>query len=226
MVILVREETSPEDVDGMHKAQAILTSKGGMTSHAALVARGWGKCCIVGCSDISVNDESFTTKSGIVIREGDWISLNGTKGNVYQGELKLVDVDLENNESYSTLMKLCDRFRTLKIRTNADTPADARRAVSFGAEGIGLFRTEHMFYGEGSDQPLFLLRKMIMSNGSQERQDALDQLAVFVKEMSKPPWKNLTAVPLQFVFWILLFMNSFLIVRRNSQQWQRNLTLI
>jgi len=194
-IILVREETSPEDVDGMHKAQAILTSKGGMTSHAALVARGWGKCCIVGCSDIIVNGDSFSTKSGVVIREGDWISLNGTRGLVYQGELKLVDVDLDNNESYSTLMKLCDRFRTLKIRTNADTPADARRAVSFGAEGIGLFRTEHMFYGEGSDKPLFLLRKMIMSSGSQERQDALDQLAVFVKRDVKATMEELEGRP-------------------------------
>lgn len=194
-VILVREETSPEDVDGMHKAQAILTSKGGMTSHAALVARGWGKCCIVGCSDISVNDESFTTKSGVVIREGDWISLNGTRGLVYQGELPLVDIDLETNESYSTLMKYCDRFRSLKIRTNADTPADARRAVSFGAEGIGLFRTEHMFYGEGSDQPLFLLRKMIMSTGSQERQEALDQLAAFVKRDVKATMEELDGLP-------------------------------
>jgi pyruvate,orthophosphate dikinase len=194
-VILVREETSPEDVDGMYKAQAVLTSKGGMTSHAALVARGWGKCCIVGCSDISVNDESLTTKSGVVIREGDWISLNGTRGLVYQGELKLVDVNLEENESYKTLMKLCDKFRSLKIRTNADTPADARRAVSFGADGIGLFRTEHMFYGEGSDQPLFLLRKMIMSTGSQERKEALDQLAVFVKRDIKATMEVLDGLP-------------------------------
>jgi pyruvate,orthophosphate dikinase len=194
-IILVREETSPEDVDGMHKAQAILTSKGGMTSHAALVARGWGKCCIVGCSDISVNGDSFSTKSGVVIREGDWISLNGTRGLVYQGELKLVDVNLEENESYKTLMKLCDKFRSLKIRTNADTPADARRAVSFGADGIGLFRTEHMFYGEGSDQPLFLLRKMIMSTGSQERKEALDQLAVFVKRDIKATMEVLDGLP-------------------------------
>ncbi|HEX3020018.1 MAG TPA: pyruvate, phosphate dikinase [Chitinispirillaceae bacterium] len=194
-VILVREETSPEDVDGMHKAQAILTSKGGMTSHAALVARGWGKCCIVGCSDISVSHDSFTTKSGITIREGDWVSLNGTRGLVYQGVLKLVDVDLENNESYSTLMKLCDKFRTLKIRTNADNPSDAKRAVSFGAEGIGLFRTEHMFYGEGSDEPLFLLRKMIMSTGAQERQEALDQLSVFVKRDVKATMEELNGLP-------------------------------
>jgi pyruvate,orthophosphate dikinase len=182
-VILVREETSPEDVDGMHKSQAILTSKGGMTSHAALVARGWGKCCIVGCSDIEVGADggSFTTKKGDVVKEGEWISLNGTKGLVYLGKLPLVDVDLEHNKSYTQLMKLVDKVRLLKLRTNADTPRDAAQAVKFGAEGIGLFRTEHMFYGEGSDKPLFLLRKMIMSKTVEERRKALDELFPFVK---------------------------------------------
>ncbi len=182
-VILVREETSPEDVDGMHKAQAILTTKGGMTSHAALVARGWGKCCIVGCSDLAIADDnkSFTTKSGTTIKEGDWISLNGTKGLVYEGSLPLVDVDIEHNKSYVELMKLVDKTRVLKVRTNADTPKDAAQAVKFGAEGIGLFRTEHMFYGEGSDKPLFLLRKMIMSKTLEERKAALDELFPFVK---------------------------------------------
>ncbi|MGA3244742.1 MAG: pyruvate, phosphate dikinase [Bacteroidota bacterium] len=182
-VILVREETSPEDVDGMHKAQAILTSKGGMTSHAALVARGWGKCCIVGCSDIEVADDgkSFKTKKGAVVKEGDWISLNGTKGVVYQGSLPLVDVDLEHNKSYVELMKMVDKVRVLRIRTNADAPKDAAKAIEFGAEGIGLFRTEHMFYGEGSDKPLFLLRKMIMSGTVEERRLALNELFPFVK---------------------------------------------
>jgi pyruvate,orthophosphate dikinase len=182
-VILVREETSPEDVDGMHKAQAILTSKGGMTSHAALVARGWGKCCIVGCGDIEIGDDnkSFTTKKGAVIKEGDWISLNGTKGLVYEGSIALVDVDLEHNSSYKDLMKTVDKLRVLKIRTNADTPKDSKKAIEFGAEGIGLFRTEHMFYGEGSDKPLFLLRKMIMSRTEAERRTALDELFPFVK---------------------------------------------
>ena len=182
-VILVREETSPEDVDGMHKAQAILTSKGGMTSHAALVARGWGKCCIVGCGDIAIAEDgkSFKTKNGAVVREGEWISLNGTKGLVYQGSLPLVDVDLEHNAAYRELMKLVDKVRVLGVRTNADTPKDAAQAVRFGAEGIGLFRTEHMFYGEGSDQPLFLLRKMIMSRTEAERRRALDELFPFVK---------------------------------------------
>jgi pyruvate,orthophosphate dikinase len=182
-VILVREETSPEDVDGMHKAQAILTSKGGMTSHAALVARGWGKCCIVGCSDIEIGEDgkSFETKKGVVIKEGDWISLNGTKGLVYQGSLPLADVDLEHNTSYTDLMKLVDKVRVLRIRTNADTPKDSKKAIEFGAEGIGLFRTEHMFYGEGSDKPLFLLRKMIMSGSEEERRTALNELFPYVK---------------------------------------------
>jgi pyruvate,orthophosphate dikinase len=183
-VILVREETSPEDVDGMHKAQAILTAKGGMTSHAALVARGWGKCCIVGCADIEIADDnkSFTTKNGATIREGEEITLNGTKGLVYKGSLALVDIDLATNSSYKDLMTLVDKVKVLKVRTNADTPKDAKKAIEFGAEGIGLFRTEHMFYGEGSDQPLFLLRKMIMSKTLDERKAALAELFPFVKK--------------------------------------------
>ncbi|MDD5174102.1 MAG: pyruvate, phosphate dikinase [Candidatus Omnitrophica bacterium] len=186
-VILVREETSPEDVDGMHKAQAILTSKGGMTSHAALVARGWGKCCIVGCGDMEIgnDDKSFTTKKGAAIKEGDWICLNGTKGLVYKGKLPLVDINVEENKYYNELMKLVDKMRVLNVRTNADTPKDAAQALKFGAEGIGLFRTEHMFYGEGSDKPLFLLRKMIMSKTIEERRKALDELFPFVKNDMK-----------------------------------------
>jgi pyruvate,orthophosphate dikinase len=167
----------------MHKAQAILTAKGGMTSHAALVARGWGKCCIVGCADIEVgsDNKSFKTRKGQTVREGDWITLNGTKGLVYMGGLSLVDIDLATNVSYKDLMVLVDKVRVLKVRTNADTPKDAKKAVEFGAEGIGLFRTEHMFYGEGSDKPLFLLRKMIMSKTLDERKAALAELFPFVK---------------------------------------------
>ncbi len=183
-VILVREETSPEDVDGMHKSQAILTTKGGMTSHAALVARGWGKCCIVGCSEIEIHGESKSFKAidGTIVKEGDWLSLDGTKGLVYKGSMGLVDVDLDKNESYKNLMKLVNQTRTLKVRANSETPEDAKQAIKFGAEGIGLFRTEHMFYGEGSEQPLFLLRKMIMSKTESERRRALDELFVFVKK--------------------------------------------
>ena len=182
-VILVREETSPEDVDGMHKSEAILTTKGGMTSHAALVARGWGKCCIVGCSEISIHDKEkyFVTKDGKKIKEGDWVSLNGSKGTVYEGSLPLIDVDLNKNQSYKQLMTLVDKYKTMGVRTNADTPKDVEQATYFGAEGVGLFRTEHMFYGEGSDKPLFLLRKMIMSDTEQERKSALNELFTFVK---------------------------------------------
>lgn len=183
-VILVREETSPEDVDGMHKSQAILTTKGGMTSHAALVARGWGKCCIVGCNDIEIHVETktFKAKDGVIVKEGDIITLNGTRGLVYEGDMALVAIDLNKNKSYKDLMILVDKIKLIGVRTNAETPQDAAQAMSFGAEGIGLFRTEHMFYGEGSEQPLFLLRKMIMSKTEPERRKALNDLFVFVKK--------------------------------------------
>jgi pyruvate,orthophosphate dikinase len=196
-VILVREETSPEDVDGMHKSQAVLTTKGGMTSHAALVARGWGKCCIVGCSDIEIHGETKTFKGrdGVVIKEGDWISLNGTKGLVYEGSMALTDVDLAKNQSYKNLMKLVDKTKVMGVRTNADTPKDAAQALAFGAEGIGLFRTEHMFYGEGSERPLFLLRKMIMSKTEKERRVALNELFEFVKKDIKATLNVMNGFP-------------------------------
>lgn len=183
-VILVREETSPEDVDGMHKAQAILTTKGGMTSHAALVARGWGKCCIVGCGDIEIHTEGkyFKANNDTVIKEGEWISLNGTKGQVYEGSMALVDIDIDKNQSYKDLMKLVDKVKQIGVRANCETPEDAQHAVKFGAEGIGLFRTEHMFYGEGSEEPLFQLRKMIVSKTEKERREALNGLFKYVKK--------------------------------------------
>jgi pyruvate,orthophosphate dikinase len=183
-VILVREETSPEDVDGMHKSQAILTTKGGMTSHAALVARGWGKCCIVGCGDIEIHGEtkSFRAKNGVIIKEGDWITLNGTRGLVYEGGLPLVAIEINKNKSYNNLMKLVNKIKVIGVRTNAETPGDAGQGLKFGAEGIGLFRTEHMFYGEGSEEPLFLLRKMIVSKTEEERRVALNELFGYVKK--------------------------------------------
>ncbi len=196
-VILVREETSPEDVDGMHKSQAILTTKGGMTSHAALVARGWGKCCIVGCNDIEIHGEtkSFKANDGTYIKEGDWLSLDGTKGLVYLGSMALVDVDLDQNAAYKNLMKLVDKTKVMGVRSNAETPGDAEQGLKFGAEGIGLFRTEHMFYGEGSEEPLFLLRKMIVSKTEKERRVALNELAKYVKKDVKATLLMMNGLP-------------------------------
>lgn len=182
MVVLVRDETNPEDVEGMRAAQAILTARGGMTSHAALVARGWGKCCIVGCSDLSIDIASGTlTIHDKTLERGDWISLNGTRGHFYEGDLPKIDVS-SSNETLDAFLKVCDKIRRLEVRTNADTPEDSRRARDFGAEGIGLFRTEHMFYGEGSDEALFKLRKVIVSRDEIERRSALSELFPHIKE--------------------------------------------
>ena len=180
-VILVREETNPEDIEGMRAAQAILTARGGMTSHAALVARGWGKCCIVGAGAIKVNfEEKSFSANGETVKEGEWLTLNGSKGIVYLGELPMIKA-AEENPDFVTFMKICDQVRKLKVRTNADTPEDAAKARAFGAEGIGLFRTEHMFYGKHSEEPLFKLRKMIVSKTEAERRAALDELFPHVK---------------------------------------------
>jgi len=181
-VILVREETNPEDVEGMRAAEAVLTARGGMTSHAALVARGWGKCCIVGCGGLHVDYEKKEVRSeGKTLKEGDWLTLNGTKGNVYEGKLPMMDAS-EENRLLDSFLKVCDSIKKLGVRTNADTPDDARRARLFGAEGIGLFRTEHMFYGKNSDEPLFILRKMIVSRTLDERKKAINELFPFVKK--------------------------------------------
>lgn len=179
-VILVRSETSPEDVHGMHAAEAILTAKGGMTSHAALVARGWGKCCIVGCSalDIDVHKKTLYV-NGRTLREGDWITLNGTKGRVYEGRLDLLPADPDRNLWYKEIMKWADQLRTLKVRTNADTPEDATTARNFGAEGIGLCRTEHMFFGPDR---IKAVREMILSDTVDERKRALAKLLPFQKQ--------------------------------------------
>ncbi|MDR3049454.1 MAG: pyruvate, phosphate dikinase, partial [Elusimicrobiota bacterium] len=183
-VILVREETNPEDVEGMRAAQAVLTARGGMTSHAALVARGWGKCCIVGCAAIHVDLSAKTMTIGDrTFSEGDWITLNGTKGNVYAGQLAMVDAT--ENETLFEFLNICDKVKNMQVRANADTPKDARKAREFGAEGIGLFRTEHMFYGENSEKPLFALRKMIASKTVEERQLALNEIFPYAKEAVK-----------------------------------------
>ncbi len=185
VVLLVREETNPEDVEGMRAAEGILTARGGMTSHAALVARGWGKCCVVGCSAIEVDyGRKELHIAGKVLKEGDWLTLNGTKGAVYEGKLPMLD-DTAENLLLNSFLKICDSIRKLGIRTNADTPEDAQKARQLGAEGIGLFRTEHMFYGKGSDEPLFILRKMIVSKDKAERQKAVDELFPYVKKAIK-----------------------------------------
>lgn len=194
-VILVREETNPEDIEGMRAAEAILTARGGMTSHAALVARGWGKCCIVGAGGIKINyDEKYLTVGDSKIAEGEWLTLNGTKGYVYAGQLPMIK-SADENPYFRELMKLCDQVRRLKIRTNADTPDDAVKARSFGAEGIGLFRTEHMFYGKHSEEPLFKLRKMIVSKTEAERRAALDELFPHVKNDMKGTLEAMDGFP-------------------------------
>ncbi|HNS23092.1 MAG TPA: pyruvate, phosphate dikinase [Sedimentisphaerales bacterium] len=194
-VILVREETNPEDVEGMRAAQAILTARGGMTSHAALVARGWGKCCIVGCGALHVNlaKKEFSV-GGQTFREGDWITLNGTKGNVYGGQLPMMAAG-EENVVLMDFLKICDAVKRLGVRTNAESPADAAKARAFGAQGIGLFRTEHMFYGKGSDEPLFILRKMIMSTSEEERKKAVDELFPYVKRDIKGTMEVMDGLP-------------------------------
>ncbi|NWG01057.1 MAG: pyruvate, phosphate dikinase [Thermoanaerobaculaceae bacterium] len=193
-VILVREETNPEDVEGMRAAVGILTARGGMTSHAALVARGWGKCCIVGAGALDVDVHAKLIRvGGKVIREGEVLTLNGTRGLVYEGALPMMDAT--ENPRFVHFMALADQIRVMKVRTNADTPEDATKAREFGAEGIGLFRTEHMFYGKGSEQPLFLLRKMIMSATQAERRAALDELFPFVKKDIKATLAVMDGLP-------------------------------
>ncbi|MFA6433565.1 MAG: pyruvate, phosphate dikinase [Elusimicrobiales bacterium] len=188
-VILVREETNPEDVEGMRAAEAILTARGGMTSHAALVARGWGKCCVVGCAGVEIDLKARTlTLGGEVLKEGDWISLNGSRGLVYKGKMEMLDAS-ESNEMLTRFLALCNSVRALKVWTNADTPADSATARKFGAEGIGLFRIEHMFYGKGSDEALFQLRKMIMSKTLEERRNALNELFPHMKNDLKNTFK-------------------------------------
>jgi len=198
-VILVREETSPEDVEGMRAAVGILTQKGGMTSHAALVARGWGKCCIVGCEDMKINldkKEVWFAGSDKVYHEGEYFSLNGAKGAVYAEKIETMDAS--DNPRFVKFMAIADKFRKLGVRTNADNPEDTQRALSFGAEGIGLFRIEHMFYGRNSETPLGKLRKMILSKTDEERVAALNELEPYIKASVKGTMKVMDGKPVTF----------------------------
>jgi len=172
-IVLVRLETSPEDIEGMHVSNGILTGRGGMTSHAAVVARGMGTCCVAGCGEIKINEEEkyFIDKNGKKYVEGDWISLDGSTGNVYGEQLPTIDPELTGD--FATLMGWADELRVLKVRTNADTPADAEQALKFGAEGIGLCRTEHMFFD--ADR-IPAMREMIVARTEEQRRKALDKL--------------------------------------------------
>jgi len=192
-VILVREETSPEDVHGMHAAEAILTARGGMTSHAALVARGWGKCCIVGCNELNISlEKKQLTVGNVVVKEGDWITMNGTLGVIYLDQLKLIPADPDRNNEYKELMTWADEIRKLKIRTNAESPEDAEQAIKFGAEGIGLCRTEHMFFDETR---ILAMRKMILSDNNEDRREAVMGLLPFQKEDFKGTLKAMEGKP-------------------------------
>jgi pyruvate, orthophosphate dikinase len=172
-IVLVRLETSPEDIEGMHVSQGILTGRGGMTSHAAVVARGMGTCCVAGCSEIKINEEEkyFVDKNGKKYVEGDWISLDGSTGNVYGSQLPTVKPEMTGD--FGTFMQWADEIRKLKVRTNADTPKDAATAVSYGAEGIGLCRTEHMFF---NPDRIPAMREMIVARTVDQRRKALDKL--------------------------------------------------
>ena len=195
--ILVREETNPEDVEGMRAADGILTARGGMTSHAALVARGWGKCCIVGCDAVKIDLEKGIVKIGDKqFKEGDTISLNGSKGWVYDEPVGMINAT--ENPLFQQFMALVDKYRKMGVRTNADNPEDAQNAVNFGAEGIGLFRIEHMFYGKNSEEPLAKLRNMILANTTEERKAALAELEPYIKNAAKGTLKVLNGKPLTF----------------------------
>lgn len=176
--LLVRQETSPEDIEGMVSAVGILTARGGMTSHAAVVARGMGKCCIAGCSQLRVDELAKVIEvNGLLIKEGDYISIDGSSGNVYLGQLAMTSVQVD--EDFSTFMKWVDQERDMMVRSNADNPRDAKKAIEFGAEGIGLCRTEHMFFEEDR---IPAVRQMILADNVDDRLKALDRLLPFQRD--------------------------------------------
>ena len=191
-VILVRLETSPEDIEGMHASQGILTVRGGMTSHAAVVARGMGTCCVSGCGEIKIDEEAKTFElGGYTFKEGDYISLDGSTGKIYKGDIKTNEAEIGGN--FGRIMGWADKYRTLSVRTNADTPADTAKAVELGAEGIGLCRTEHMFFGEDR---IPKIRKMILSKTVEAREAALAELLEFQKADFKAMYEVLEGKPM------------------------------
>jgi len=192
-VILVRVETSPEDIGGMHAAQGILTARGGMTSHAAVVGRGMGKCCVVGVGALQIDYKKKQFKvNGKTVKQGDWISLDGSAGEVYLGQVPTIPFELSGD--LGTILGWADKFRTLKVRTNADTPHDARQALRFNAEGIGLCRTEHMFFGPEEDR-IYWIRRMIMADDEKERKAALKKLLPFQRKDFTGIFKAMAGLP-------------------------------
>ncbi len=195
-VILVRLETSPEDIEGMHAAEGVLTVRGGMTSHAAVVARGMGTCCVSGCGDIVIDEEAKVFElGGYRFKEGDYISLDGSTGKIYKGDIKTVEAGITGN--FKRIMAWADEFRTLKVRTNADTPTDAANAVKLGAEGIGLCRTEHMFF---EPERIPKIRKMILSSTVEAREEALSELIPFQKGDFKELYEVMEGRPVTIRF--------------------------
>ena len=191
-VVLVRLETSPEDITGMKASQGILTVRGGMTSHAAVVARGMGTCCVSGCGDIQMNEDKKEFKlNGKTYHEGDYISIDGSTGNIYDGIIKTVDAKIAGE--FGRVMEWADKIRTLKVRTNADTPRDTKKAIELGAEGIGLCRTEHMFFDE---ERIFNLRRMILSETEEDREKYLNLLIPYQKSDFKAMYKELKGLPM------------------------------
>ena len=191
-VILVRLETSPEDITGMKVAQGILTVRGGMTSHAAVVARGMGSCCVAGCGDIKMNEAKKEFElGGKKYKEGDVISIDGSTGNIYDGKIPTVDAEIAGE--FGRVMEWADKYRTLSVRTNADTPEDTKKAIELGAEGIGLCRTEHMFF---DDKRIFSIRKMILSDTVEAREEALKELIPYQKGDFKAMYKELAGRPM------------------------------
>ncbi|MBQ8527071.1 MAG: pyruvate, phosphate dikinase [Lachnospiraceae bacterium] len=195
-VILVRLETSPEDIEGMHAAEGILTVRGGMTSHAAVVARGMGTACVSGCGEIAINEEDKVFElGGEVIREGDYISLDGSTGKIYLGDIKTVEASVTGN--FGRIMEWADKYRVLKVRTNADTPADAANAIKYGAEGIGLCRTEHMFF---EPDRIPKIRQMILARTLEQREKALNALIPFQKGDFKALYEVMEGKPVTIRF--------------------------
>ncbi|MCR4814526.1 MAG: pyruvate, phosphate dikinase [Lachnospiraceae bacterium] len=195
-VVLVRLETSPEDITGMKVSQGILTVRGGMTSHAAVVARGMGTCCVSGCGDITMDEENKRfTLAGKEYHEGDWLSIDGTTGNIYDGKIATVDAKIAGE--FGRVMEWADKYRTLKVRTNADTPADAKKARELGAEGIGLCRTEHMFFEESR---IAAFREMICSDTIEEREAALDKILPYQQDDFEKLYEALEGCPVTIRF--------------------------